>query len=81
MEDGSLNYDHLFANVKDEIKDSDLAIVNQEVILAGSELGLSGYPTFNGAYEFADALVNAGFNFILHATNHTLDKGKRSGKL
>ncbi|NMB33569.1 MAG: CapA family protein [Clostridium sp.] len=77
MEDGSLNYDHLFANVKEDIKKTDIAIVNQEVILGGEELGLSGYPCFNGAYEVADALVNAGINVVLHATNHTLDKGKR----
>ncbi|NLJ89922.1 MAG: CapA family protein [Clostridiales bacterium] len=75
--DGSYNYDHLFMNVKDIISCSDIAMVNQEVILGGLELGLSGYPTFNGAYEIADSLVNAGFNVILHATNHTLDKGKK----
>ncbi len=80
MEDGTLNYDHLFTNVKDEIKGVDIAIVNQEVILAGTEIGLSGYPAFNGPYEVADALVNAGFNVVLHATNHTLDKGKKGVK-
>ena len=77
MEDGSLNYDHLFANVKEDIESFDRAIVTQEFILRGKELGLSGYPTFNGAYEVGDALVNAGFNVVLHATNHTLDKGKK----
>ena len=76
MEDGTYNYNHLFANVKDVIQDKDLAIVNQEVILGGREIGLSGYPTFNGAYEIADALADTGFNVVLHATNHTLDKGK-----
>lgn len=76
MEDGTYNYDHLFAHVKDDISSADLAIVNQEVILGGRELGLSGYPTFNGAYEVGDALVAAGFDVVLHATNHALDKGK-----
>ena len=75
LADGSLNYDHLFANIKEDVQDADIAIVNQEVIIGGEELGLSGYPTFNCAYEIGDALVNAGFNVILHATNHTLDKG------
>lgn len=77
MEDGTYNYDHLFANVKEDILAADLAIVNQEVILGGTELGLSGYPTFNGAYEVGDSLAKAGFDVILHATNHTLDKGKK----
>lgn len=77
MLDGSMNFDHLFTNVKEKVSKYDIAIVNQEVILGGAELGLSGYPSFNGAYEVADALVNAGFNVILHATNHTLDLGKK----
>lgn len=77
MEDAGYNYNHLFANVKSEIESADLALVNQEVILGGTDLGLSGYPTFNGAYEVGDAIVNVGFDVVLHATNHALDKGKR----
>lgn len=77
MEDGSYNYSHLFKNVKKDIEGADIALVNQEVILGGIELGLSGYPAFNGAYEVGDALVEAGFDVVLHATNHTLDKGRK----
>ena len=76
LPDGTYNYDHLFANVIEEVQAADIAIANQEVILGGVELGLSGYPRFNGAYEVGDALVKAGFDVILHATNHTMDKGK-----
>lgn len=76
-EDGTLNYDHLFKNVKEDLEAADLAIVNQEVILGGKELGLTGYPSFNGAFEVGDALVKAGIDVVLHATNHTLDKGKK----
>lgn len=76
LEDGTYNFDHIFVNVKDTIENADLAIVNQETIIGGSELGLSGYPAFNSPYELGDSLVNAGFDVILHATNHTLDKGK-----
>ena len=76
MEDGTYNYDHLFANVKEKIQEADIAIVNQEVILGGRELGLSGYPNFNGAYEVGDAIIEAGFDVVLHATNHALDKGR-----
>lgn len=77
LEDGSYRYEHLFENVKAEIQGADLALVNQEVILGGRELGLSGYPNFNGPYEVGDALVDAGFDLVLHATNHALDKGKK----
>ncbi len=76
QEDGSYNYDHLFAHTGDVIQAADIAIVNEEVILGGSELGLSGYPSFNAGYEVGDALVNAGFNVVCHATNHALDKGE-----
>ena len=76
-DDGTYNYDHFFKYVKDDISAADMAIVNQEVILGGAELGISGYPTFNSVYEVADAVANAGFDVVLHATNHTLDKGMK----
>ncbi len=78
LPDGTYNYDHLFENVVADIQAADIAIANQEVILGGAELGLSGYPAFNGPFEVGDALVNAGFDVILHATNHTLDRGKKA---
>lgn len=73
--DGSYDYSHFFAHTRDLISGADLALVNQEVILGGTELGLSGYPAFNGAFEVADALAEAGFDVALHATNHALDAG------
>lgn len=75
-EDGTVNFDHLFTYTKDIIAGADIALVNQETILAGPELGISGYPRFNTYQELGDALVNAGFDVILHATNHSMDKGK-----
>ncbi len=77
QEDGSYKFDHIFAGVKDTIEGADLALVNQETILGGTELGVSGYPCFNSPFELGDAEVAAGFDVILHATNHTLDKGRK----
>lgn len=77
QEDGSYQYEHLFQNVKAEIEEADIAMVNQEVIIGGAELGVTGYPAFNAPYEIADALVDAGFDVILHGTNHALDKGEK----
>jgi len=76
-EDGSYSYDAIFAETKELIQAADLALVNQEVILGGTELGISGYPAFNAPYEVGDDLVEAGFDVICHATNHALDKGKK----
>lgn len=73
--DGSLNYDHLYSNVKDMISEADIAVVNQETILGGDDFPYSGYPSFNSPYEIGDALIEAGFDVVLHATNHTLDMG------
>ena len=77
QEDGSYNFDAIFANVQEEIQAADLAIVNQEVILGGEELGISGYPAFNAPFSVGDALVDAGFDVICHGTNHALDKGRK----
>lgn len=77
QEDGSYNFDHLFTHVQEKIESADLALVNQETILGGTELGLSGYPCFNSPYELGVAEVEAGFDVILHGTNHALDKGKK----
>lgn len=76
MEDGTYNYDHIFEHVKEDIQAADVAVVNQEVILGGPEIGYTGYPLFNTAYELGDAIHDAGFDVVLHATNHTMDKGK-----
>ncbi|MCH5340717.1 MAG: CapA family protein [Acetatifactor sp.] len=76
-EDGGYDFSAVFANLQEDIRAADLALVNQEVIIGGQELKVSGYPSFNAPYELGDALVEAGFDVILHATNHTLDKGKR----
>lgn len=77
QEDGSYNYDHLFKNVKKHMENTDISLANQEVILGGTDLGISAYPAFNAPQELGDSLVQSGFNTILHATNHTLDKGEK----
>lgn len=74
--DSGYDFNNLFANVSSEVQKYDIKIVNQETILGGPALGYEGYPTFNSPFEEADAIVNAGFNVVLHATNHTLDKGQ-----
>lgn len=74
-EDGTYNFDHLFKNILPDINEADVRIVNQETILGGTELGLSGYPAFNSPQEIGDSIAKAGFNVVLHATNHSLDKG------
>mgnify|MGYP000422378985 CR=1 FL=1 len=47
-------------------------------IAGGTELGLNDYPTFNSPYEAGDAMIDAGFNLVSLATNHTMDSGKKA---
>ncbi|MBO5853400.1 MAG: CapA family protein, partial [Bacteroidales bacterium] len=54
---------------------ADIAVINQETILGGSFVPYDGYPNFNSPNELGDAMVKAGFDVILQASNHTLDVG------
>ena len=73
--DGTYNYDHFFANLTDEFANNDIAIVNQETILGGTEHGLEDFPNFNSPQELGDAEAKAGVDVALTATNHALDQG------
>ncbi len=61
--------------IKEKVKNYDVAYYNQETILGGTEIGLSSYPSFNSPQELGDAMIDAGFNLVSLATNHTLDRG------
>lgn len=63
--------------IKPIVSEYDIAFYNQETILGGTEIGLSNYPRFNSPYEVGDAMIDAGFNLVNLATNHTLDKGSK----
>ena len=73
--DGTYNYNFLFEGISDYLKEADIKIINQETILGGNELGFSGYPFFNSPTEVGDAIAAAGFNVVLHSSNHTADMG------
>lgn len=73
--DGSYNYDFLFEGIEEFLAEAEVKMINQETILGGNQLGFSGYPHFNSPTEVGDAIVDAGFNVVLHSSNHTADKG------
>ena len=72
--DGSYDFSGALKYVKDIVKKYDIAYYNQETPFAGGEP--SGYPSFSTPSEFGDAMIDAGFNMISLATNHTYDKGE-----
>ena len=74
--DGVYDFKPMLEVMKPIISKYDLAYYNQETILGGTELGLSTYPRFNSPYEVGDAFLDAGFNVVSMANNHTLDRGE-----
>ena len=76
QEDGAYNYDGIYANIKDYISEADIRIINQEVVLTSDRSQWTNFPVFGAPIECGEAVVNAGFNVITHATNHSWDKGR-----
>lgn len=75
LKDGSYNFDHLYAPIKHLLTAGDYASVNLECALAGPSSGYTGYPLFNSPDAIAPALKNAGFDLVVTANNHILDRG------
>lgn len=74
--DGSYDFKPMLESIKPISSKYDIVYYNQETVLGGKELGLSNYPRFNSPYEVGDAFIDAGFNTVSLATNHTMDKGE-----
>jgi len=68
------DYKVCFENVKPYIESADIAVANLEVTLAGPPY--SGYPNFSSPDALLDALKYAGYDVMLTANNHVLDRGK-----
>ena len=69
------NYDDCFRHVKKEISKADIAVGNLEVTLGGKPY--SGYPAFSAPDEYLYAIKEAGFDVLLTANNHCLDRRKK----
>lgn len=74
MGDGSYDFSKMYMNVQDDITNADLAYIDQESIVGGDDKGISGYPTFNTPADIVKNVVDAGFDIINTANNHSLDK-------
>lgn len=71
--DGSFDFRPAYQHIVPYLEQADLALINQETPLGGTQLGLSSYPMFNSPQELGDQLIELGFNMISHANNHVLD--------
>lgn len=77
QDDGTYDFRGALKYIKEIVKDYDIAYYNQETPFAGTQFAYSGYPRFNTPSEFGDAMIDAGFNMVSLATNHTMDKGEQ----
>lgn len=70
--DGTYDYTYLYKYIKKAVEGSDIAYINEEVMLCDV---VANYPRFSAMSSVADALLDAGFNVMNLATNHSLDRG------
>jgi poly-gamma-glutamate synthesis protein (capsule biosynthesis protein) len=66
-------YSDFFKHVEGNIRKADVAVCNMEFPLAGKPY--TGYPVFSGPESYAQYLSDVGFDVLLTANNHVLDKG------
>lgn len=73
--DGSYDYTPVFQYLSPLISETDIAIANLEVTLAGPPF--KGYPQFSSPDALGLALKNAGITYLVTANNHSMDRGKK----
>lgn len=69
------DYSACFEHSKLYYQQADIAVANLETTLAGPPY--SGYPNFSSPDALLVALKDAGYNVMLTANNHVLDRSKR----
>ena len=73
-EQGGYDYSPIFAQAVPYLSAADYAVANLETTL--SQTGpYSGYPAFRSPAALAEDLAQAGFDLLLTANNHCLDRG------
>ena len=73
--DGNYDFSHMFRNVSQYLKKSDIVLGTLETNLLQQEP--SGNTKYNAPKEFAKAVKESGINMISISHNHSLDYGKQ----
>lgn len=76
---GSYDYSDCFTLIEPAIKRADYAVCNLEVPLGGPP-NYSGYPCFSAPDSYAEQLKEAGFDMMLTANNHCLDRRDKAAR-
>lgn len=69
---GHYDYSRCFTHIEDDIRWADYAVANLECPLGGRPY--SGYPAFSAPDEYAVQLQKSGFDLLLTANNHCMDR-------
>lgn len=73
--DGSFDFIFEDRDIKELIKNSDIAVINQETPLTDWPSRYSSFPRFGTPIGVGEAIKDAGFDVVTCATNHALDQG------
>lgn len=74
----SFNFSPVYRNVKKYLESSDFTFGNLETVTAGKgNGGYTGYPFFNSPASYISALKEAGFDLLITANNHSLDRSEK----
>ena len=74
LEGGGYDFTPVYADIAPIVSEYDLACINQETIYVSDPAMYSNYPDFGTPTQVGDALAQAGFDVVTHATNHCYDK-------
>ena len=77
--DGTYDFTGMLTYTKEKLKNYDIKYYNQETVFDDSK-SYSSYPIFNTPSAFGDAMIDAGFNMVSLATNHSMDAGATSAE-
>lgn len=73
--DGHYSYSACYRHIRGTVSAADIAVANLETTIGTANYG--GYPSFCAPDSFLHAAKDAGFDVMLFANNHCLDRGKR----
>ena len=74
----SFDFSPVYRNVKKYLEASDFTFGNLETVTAGKESGgYTGYPFFNTPASYITALKQVGFDLLVTANNHSLDRSEK----
>jgi len=78
VEKDSFDFNPVYRNVKKYLESSDFTFGNLETVTAGKESGgYTGYPFFNTPASYLTALKDVGFDLLITANNHSLDRSEK----